>query len=185
MGNMKKRILLAMADGFEEIEAIAPADILRRAGYEVILAGVTGLEVTGAHDIVVKCYQMIEELDTNFDAIILPGGGLGAKNLADSWALNEKLLMIANNGAIVAAICAAPAVVLYPAGLLEGRKAVCYPGSEVNAPNFEFGEERVCVDGNIITSRGPGCAMEFGLAIVEKLSGRELATTLKERMLIK
>lgn len=180
----KIRVLITLADGFEEIEALAPADVLRRAGYEVVLAGVGKKEIVGAHDIKVVADETIDKVGTDFDAILLPGGGLGSKNLAASWDVNEKLLLIANSGAVVAAICAAPAVVLAPTGLLEGRKAVCYPGSEENAPNFEFGTERVCVDGNLITARGPGIAIEFALAIVEKLSNRELAETLEKQMLV-
>lgn len=183
MSRKDTRILVALAEGFEEIEALAPVDIFRRAGYTVVLAGVGGLEIAGAHGIKVRCDQLIEDVDTGFDAMILPGGGLGAKNLAASWDINEKMLLIANNGSIIAAICAAPAVVLGPAGLLEGHKAVCFPGAESSTPHFEFGTERVCVDGNLITARAAGCAIEFALAVVEKLSGAKVADELADRIL--
>lgn len=185
MQNRNIKILVPLAHGCEEVEALGPVDVLRRAGFTVVTAAVGGeLEIVGAHDIVMKADILIEEADTNYDAIVLPGGGKGSQNLADSWTVNEKLLMIANSGAVVAAICAAPPVVLGPAGLLNGRKAVCYPGSEEFYPEFEFGEERVCVDGNLITARGPGVALEFALAIVEKLASKAVSDTLQAQMLI-
>ena len=183
MNKEQTKVLVALAHGFEEIEALAPVDIFRRAGYHVVLAGVNGLQIKGAHDIVVHCDQRIEDVGTDYDAMVIPGGGLGSKNLAASWEVNEKMLLIANNGSLIAAICAAPAVVLGPAGLLEGHKAVCFPGAESNTPGFHFGTDRVCVDGNLITARAAGCAIEFALAVVEKLSGRETADMLAERIL--
>ncbi|MFA7671996.1 MAG: DJ-1 family glyoxalase III [Sphaerochaetaceae bacterium] len=185
MKNKNIKVLVPLANGSEEVEALGPVDVLRRAGFTVVMAAVGGsLEIVGAHEIVIKADILIEDAQTDYDAIVLPGGGLGAQNLASSWAVNEKLLMIANSGSVVAAICAAPPVVLGPAGLLNGRKAVCYPGSEVNYPDFSFGEERVCVDGNLITARGPGVALEFGLAIVEKLASKSVAERLEKQMLI-
>jgi len=177
------KVLVALANGFEEIEAITPIDILRRAGYEVTIAGVDGLEITGAHDIKVHCDILIEDAGIDYQAMLLPGGGLGSKNLAASWAVNEKMLLIANSGAVLAAICAAPAVVLGPAGMLEGHKAVCFPGAEVNMPDFTFGTERVCTDGNLITARAAGCAVEFALAIISKLSGVELSKYIAQTIL--
>lgn len=171
--NGNGRVLMVLAPGFEEMEALTPVDILRRAGLKVVLAGVGSKTITGGHGITVVCDIEIETAGTDFNAIVLPGGGQGSKNLAASWAVNEKLLLIANSGAIVASICAAPAVVLWPTGLLEGRKAVCYPGVEINCPGYTFGNERVCVDGNLITSRAAGCAVEFALMIVEKLAGMD------------
>lgn len=183
MSNSPKRILVAIAEGFEEIEAITPIDLLRRAGYEVVTAGVGGDQIKGAHDLTICCDTTIEEAGTDFDAMILPGGGLGSKNLAASWSVNEKILLIFNSGAVLGAICAAPAVVLGPTGLLDGRKAVCFPGAESFAPNIKFGEERVCVDGNLITARAAGCAIEFSLAIIERLSGGEVAQKISEQIL--
>ncbi|PKL10345.1 MAG: DJ-1 family protein, partial [Spirochaetae bacterium HGW-Spirochaetae-8] len=118
--NGNGRVLIVLAQGFEEMEALVPVDILRRAGLKVVLAGVGSKTITGGHGITVACDTEIEIAGTDFNAIVLPGGGQGSKNLAASWAVNEKLLLIANSGAIVAAICAAPAVVLWPTGLLEG-----------------------------------------------------------------
>jgi 4-methyl-5(b-hydroxyethyl)-thiazole monophosphate biosynthesis len=182
-GNIK--VLVALAEGFEEVEALTPIDLLRRAGFTVVVAGVDGTEIVGTHNITVKADIRIEDAGTDFDAMILPGGGLGSKNLANSWEVNEKMLMIVNSGGILAAICAAPAVVLGPAGLLEGHKAVCYPGAETNTPGFAFGTERVCVDGSLITARAVGCSIEFSLAIIEKLAGSELKDQIAKRILFK
>ena len=180
-----KHVLVVFAEGFEEIEALVPVDILRRAGIDVTMAGVGSNTIEGSNGIKVSCDLLIEDAGTDYDAIVLPGGGVGAKNLAASWDVNEKMLIIANNGAIVAAICASPAVVLYPTGLLEGHKAVCYPGMEEHCPNFTFGTERVCVDGNVITARAAGCALEFSLAIVEALAGRATKETVAASILFK
>ncbi len=177
------RVLIAIAEGFEEVEALTPVDLLRRAGFTVVMAGVDGTEITGAHGITVKCDIAIEDAGIDYDAMILPGGGLGSKNLANSWEVNEKMLMIVNKGAVLAAICAAPAVVLGPAGLLEGHKAVCYPGAESNTPGFTFSTERVCVDGSIITARAAGCAVEFSLAIIEKLADSETSDKVAKAIL--
>ena len=177
------KILVAFAEGFEEIEALVPVDLFRRAGFTVVTAGVGGTEITGAHGITVACDRRIEDVGIEFDAMVLPGGGPGSKNLAASWEVNEKMLMIANSGKVIAAICAAPAVVLGPAGLLEGHKAVCFPGAEANTPGFEFGDERVCVDGNLITARAAGCAIEFALAIIAKLTDAETAKRIGEAIL--
>ncbi len=111
MSSQKVRVLVPLANGFEEIEAITPIDIFRRAGWDVVVAGVGGLEIEGAHGIKVCCDTLIDEVGVDFKAIVLPGGGLGSKNLAESWAINEKMLLIANSGGLIADICAAPAVV--------------------------------------------------------------------------
>ena len=180
---MKKRILVTLAEGFEEIEALTPVDVLRRAGAEVIMAGIDGEVITGGHGIKVVCDARIEDVDTDFDAIILPGGGLGAKNLSESWLTHEKMLLLVNKGALLASICASPAVVLGPAGLLNGHQAVCYPGAEDHTPDFTFSDMRVCVDGNLITAQGAGVAMEFALAIVEHLYDRDLRDSLSASLL--
>ncbi|MBN2860713.1 MAG: DJ-1/PfpI family protein [Sphaerochaetaceae bacterium] len=180
---MKKRVLVTLAEGFEEIEALAPVDILRRAGADVVIAGVDGEVITGGHGIKVVADAKIEDVDTDFDAIILPGGGLGAKNLSESWLTHEKMLLLVNKGALLASICASPAVVLGPAGLLNGHQAVCYPGAEEHAPDFTFSDMRVCVDGNLITAQGAGVAVEFALAIVEHLFDKTLRDSLSRSLL--
>ena len=111
MSSKKVRVLVPLANGFEEIEAITPIDIFRRAGWDVVVAGVGGSEIEGAHGIKVLSDTLIDDVGTDFDGIVLPGGGLGSKNLAESWAVNEKMLLIANSGGLVAAICAALSVI--------------------------------------------------------------------------
>jgi 4-methyl-5(b-hydroxyethyl)-thiazole monophosphate biosynthesis len=171
-----KKLLIALADGFEEIEALLPADLLKRSGVSVDLGGVTGEQVTSAHGITVIPDGLFSELaEQKYDALMLPGGQPGANNLAASLDVNQKLITMLNDGSLVAAICAAPAVVLGKAGLLEGRKATCFPGAESHAPGFTFSKERVVIDGNLITSRGPGTASDFAFAIIEYLLGSETA----------
>ncbi|MDC7222695.1 MAG: DJ-1/PfpI family protein [Spirochaetales bacterium] len=178
-----KKIALLLADGFEEIEAITPADILRRAGVEVLLTGVEGLSVTGAHNMVLEADLTVDELPHDLDGIVLPGGMPGAANIAASEEAVKVIKRIYNDSELVGAICAAPAVVLGGAGLLEGREFTCYPGFEAQVTGAKFSEERVVRDSNLITSRGPGTAAEFSLALVEYLVGKEKARELKRRTL--
>lgn len=179
---MKKAVVF-LADGFEEIEALAPIDLLRRAGAQVVVAGAAGLKAKGAHGVVVLCDAEARSLEGPFDCAVCPGGMPGAANLAASWPVNEILVTTAASGGVVGAICAAPAVVLGPAGLLDGHEAVCYPGMEKAFPDFAFGEERVLVSGNIITGRGPGCAVEFALSLVEALYGEAARATVARGIL--
>lgn len=183
---MKKTVLIVLADGFEEIEAITPIDVLRRAGLEVIVAGVGKREVTGAHEIAVETDLMIEQYQGNPDAIVLPGGMPGAENLQKSEALKNMLQKMKRSGKLIAAICASPAVVLAPNGILDGKKATCYPGFENElGPKVKFSIERVITDGSVITSRGPGTAMEFSLELVSQLVSPEKAEQLAQKMVVK
>ena len=185
MSDRKIRVLVVLAHGFEEMEALTPVDLLRRSGMDVVIAGVDDKIIIGGHDISIVTDVLIDDVGIDYDAIILPGGGVGAKNLSDSWLVHEKMLMIANAGGLVASICASPAVVLGPSGLLNGHKAVCYPGSEVHTPDFNFSTERVCVDGNLITSRAAGCATEFALAIIEHLLDKHARDKVAKAILFK
>lgn len=181
---MKKKAVVALADGFEEIEAVTPIDILRRAGLEVIIAGIDKREIVSARGLRVAADVVLMENQESADALVLPGGGLGAVNLQKAQAVKKLILRMNEEKKIIAAICASPAVVLAPLGVLKGRKATCYPGCEKDfAPTTFFSEERVIVDGHIITSRGPGSAAEFSLAIVETLLGKEEALKLTRQML--
>jgi len=182
----QKKVLLVLADGFEEIEAITPIDVLRRAGLEVIVAGVGKTEVEGAHGVKVKADMDLEQYNDIPDAIILPGGMPGAENLSKSQKLARLLDKINQQGKLIGAICAAPALVLSPRGILDGRKATCYPTFEQKfGSSTTFLEERVVQDGHIITSRGPGSALEFALEIVEKLVDAQTARKLSEATLLK
>ncbi|MEE8359798.1 MAG: DJ-1 family glyoxalase III [Candidatus Omnitrophota bacterium] len=181
---MKKRAVVILADGFEETEAVASIDILRRADIETVVCGLRDKTVNGAHDIKMIADTTLEELKGPIDALVLPGGMPGAENLAKSKKVADMIRDAHKRGALVAAICASPALVLAPTGILKGKKATCYPGMEGDlGKGVFFTEERVVVDGNIITSRGPGTALAFALAIVEKLAGVESAKTHKERTL--
>ncbi len=183
---MKKTVLVVLADGFEEIEAITPIDVLRRAGLEVIVAGVGKREVTGAHDITVETNIILEQYQEVPDAIVLPGGMPGAENLSKSQALGDVLQKMKKAGKIIGAICAAPAVVLSPAGFLDGKKATCFPGFEDQlSSKVIFLEDRVVRDGQIITSRGAGTALEFSLEIVSQLVGPEAAKKIAQAVLAK
>ncbi len=183
---MSKKVLVILADGFEEIEAVTPIDVLRRAGLEVTLAGVSGKTITGAHGIKFQTDIILDDYKGLPDAVVLPGGLPGAKNLGESKKVMELVRQMNSQKKLVGAICAAPALVLAPAGILNGRKATCYPGFEKNfPPPVSFSGERVVVDEHIITSRGPGSALEFALELVEQLAGKEKAQTLKEGLLVK
>ena len=183
---MGKKVLVVLAEGFEEIEAITPIDILRRAELEVTVAGLSGRTVSGAHGIKFQTDTTFDEYQSLPDALILPGGMPGSRNLGESKKLAELIKKMDSQKKVVGAICAAPALALAPTGILNGKKATCYPGFEKNfSPAVNFSSERVVVDGNIITSRGPGSALEFALELVEKLAGKEKAEALGEGLLVK
>lgn len=183
---MAKRAIVCLADGFEEIEAITPIDLLKRAGVEVDVAGVGKKTITANHGLVVQADDEFSRLASSneYDCIVLPGGQPGADNIAASKDIHQMLVeMLGDEKKLVAAICAAPAAVLGKAGLLEGRKATCFPGAESYAPDVEFLTEPVVIDGNLITSRGPGLAADFSFAIIEKLVDKEAADRIKKRSL--
>jgi 4-methyl-5(b-hydroxyethyl)-thiazole monophosphate biosynthesis len=174
------RILVLLADGFEEIEAITVVDVLRRASIEVDTVGITGAWVTGSHGIKVMADKKISEVDIEkYDGIVLPGGSKGVENLARSSKVKEFLEKMNEKGKLIAAICAAPSV-LAKFHILDNKRATIYPGMERELPYPR--DERVVVDENVITSQGPGTAIEFSLAIVEKLLGREKAWELKDQL---
>lgn len=177
------KAILVLAEGFEEIEAVTPADILRRAGVEVELVGLEARDVTGSHGITIRADRVLGERE-DADAIILPGGLPGAENLAASPRLARLLKAQAQRGKVVAAICASPGCVLAKHGLLDGRRATGYPGFEKRFPaSATFVAEPVVRDGAILTSRGPGTAFAFGLALARELAGAEKAEELARGML--
>lgn len=178
---MPKAILL-LAEGFEEIEAVTVLDVLRRAGVLVTAAALTGLHVKGAHEIVVQADVSLDDVEGNdFDALILPGGQPGSTNLQrDPRVLSLVRRFVAKNK-LTAAICAAP-IVLESAGVLAGRRATSYPGNEL--PSARFEQSAVVEDGSIVTSRGPGTAIDFALALVRRLCGAEVADQQREKMLV-
>lgn len=179
------KVLVPLANGFEEIEAVTVIDILRRAGIEVVIAAIFKKNVAGAHDINIKADAHLEDINlSEFDAIILPGGLPGAEHLAKSVKLQKILQNMDKNKKIVAAICAAPWA-LATSNILK-NSYTCYPSFEkiINHPGYNPNED-VVVDQNIITSRGPATAMVFALTIVEKLKGKEICEKLKNDLLFK
>ena len=183
---MSKKILVLLAEGFEEIEAVTIIDVLRRAELDVTVAGVGGKSITGAHRLTIQADILIHQYQGIPDAIILPGGMPGAQHLADSKEVQDLIKKTSQSQKIVGAICAAPALALSKAGVLAGKRATCYPGFEQHFPDtVQQSTDRVVIDGNIITSRGPGTALEFALALVEKLAGPQTAAALQKGMLVK
>ncbi|MBQ2256587.1 MAG: DJ-1/PfpI family protein [Clostridia bacterium] len=168
-------VYLFLANGFEEIEALAPLDVLRRAGVPVTTVGVGGDSILGAHGIRVQA-DIPDTMyrDSAPDMIILPGGMPGSGNLDHSRVVDAALRAGAKNGAYLCAICAAP-MVLGKRGYLQGKRAVCYPGFEEYLDGARVTDARVECDGKVITSKGMGAALEFGLALVEVLCGKEKA----------
>jgi 4-methyl-5(b-hydroxyethyl)-thiazole monophosphate biosynthesis len=197
---MKKAIVL-LADGFEDVEAVTPIDYLKRAGIEVTTVSTSdnssqdGLIVTSSWgkikliaDTTLK--ELINNENNLWDAIIIPGGLPGATNLAASKETSELIKKMASAGKLICAICASPVVVLSPLGLLEGKKYTCYPGIEKKVFDTAQGgeashlkglwsDDKVVVDGNIITSQGAGTSGLFAIAIIEKLidetAGKKIA----------
>lgn len=176
-------IYLFLANGFEEIEALCPLDLLRRAGLEVTTVGIGSDRVQGSHGITVEA-DIPEGMyaDAAPDMVILPGGMPGARHLDESRTVDVALKAAARRGAFIAAICAAP-MVLGHRGLLAGKRATCFPGFEGELEGAELAGERVVRDGNVITAAGMGVALEFGLALVAALKGEQAADELRRAVL--
>jgi protein deglycase len=180
-----KKVLIHLADGFEEIEAITPVDVLRRAGCEVVTVSVTGKhEVIGAHGVTMLADKLFVESDyEHADLILLPGGQPGSNNLNRHEGLKKQITIFYQQHKLIAAICAAP-LVLGSTGILKGKKATCYPGVESQLTGATCTGKDVEVDGNIITGKGPGLAMRFSLTLVEKLVDKNKADELRGAMII-
>lgn len=173
---MTKTALIAVANGTEEIEAVTIVDVLRRAGVEVKIASITAaheLQITGAHGIKLTADCSIDDCaNLDWDLIVVPGGMPGAEHLAESLVLDALLRSQAAKGKLYAAICAAPALVLGSKGLLKDKIATGHPMFQQNLEAKELNSEsRVVVDGNCITSQGPGTSLDFALELVEQLCG--------------
>lgn len=166
-------VLVPLAPGFEEIEAVTVIDLLRRAGIDVVVASLDGSPVTGSHAIqVTPDLGLDEALQRELDMVVLPGGLPGADNLEADTRVMELLRRMADSERFTAAICAAPRV-LAAAGLLDGKRATSYPGflDEGSTPGLHIENHPVVRDGKVITSRGAGTAMDFALALIEVLQG--------------
>lgn len=173
-------LYMFFADGFEEVEAVAALDVVRRAGIEIKSVGVGNKTVKGSHGIEIICDIADSEVtpDKELSGIILPGGMPGTTNLLSSKKVNEFIDFCSENNLLLAAICAAP-MILGRKGLLNERNAVCFPGFEDELAGAEISEEFVCTDGNIITAKGMGSAINFGLAITSYFKGTAAADSLK------
>lgn len=177
-------LYMYFADGFEEVEAIAALDVIRRAKIDIASVGVGSKTVTGSHNVTIKTdLDDVEAAFTGLDGIILPGGMPGTKNLLASDRVNRAIDFCASQGKLICAICAAP-MILGKKGLLEGREAICFPGFESELSGAVISDKYVCRDGNIITAKGMGSAVEFGLAIVAYFKGEEFASELRSTLQI-
>jgi 4-methyl-5(b-hydroxyethyl)-thiazole monophosphate biosynthesis len=183
---MNKKVLVPIANGTEELEAVGIIDTLRRAGADVAVASVQELQITSCCETKIIADKHISAcMNEEYDLIVLPGGLPGAEYLRDSEELTQLLKKQAENGKYYAAICAASVVVLQHHGLLKGKKATVNPALSDKLKNSEAIEQRVVVDGNCITSRARGTVLEFSLQLVENLFGKDKANELKSSMLFK
>ena len=179
-------VYMLLGTGFEEMEAIAPLDLLRRAGVDVMTVGVTGKTVFGGHNIGIEADILIDEIDlTNLDMIILPGGLGGVASARASKAALDALDFAWKNDKFVAAICAGPTV-LADLGITNGKNATCYPGCENGMGTANMISDAACVrDGKLITGTSAGCAIPFGLALIEALKGKEAADAIARQIVIR
>lgn len=180
-----KKVALFLADGFEEIEALATIDILRRADIEVQTVSISGgKNVTGAHNVTVLTDAIFGETDfSQTEVLVLPGGMPGAKNLNEHEDLRKLLADFHAQGKDIAAICAAP-MILGGLGILKGKRATCYPGFEPELVGAKVTEESVVADENIITGKGPGLAFDFALRLVEKIAGVSVRKEVQSGLLL-
>ncbi len=177
-------IYMFLANGFEEVEALMPLDLMRRAGLEVTTVGVGGKDITGSHGITVKADITDSDLADNApECVILPGGMPGTKNLDASPVVHKALDDALENNSLICAICAAP-MILGKRGILRGKKATCFPGFEEYLEGADVGG-RAVRDGRVITGIGMGAALEFGIEIVAAIKGREEAEKLAAAVLAK
>ena len=177
------KVYVFLADGFETVEALAPVDVMRRAGLQVTTVSIMGRSnVVSAQNVTVVADLLFE--DVVFDdasALVLPGGGVGTDNFSAHEPLRALLVDACSRGLLVAAICAAP-MVFGRIGILKGKKATCYPGCESDLFDAEYTAAAVEQDGNIITACGPGASFDFGFAIIERFCGAGVVETLRSQM---
>lgn len=177
-------IYVFLAQGFEEVEALAPIDLLRRCGKEVITVGVNDNIIVGSHNIPIVTDTITQEikLDDTLEMIVLPGGMPGTINLENNPAVQEAIDFCVKNDKFIGAICAAPSILGHK-GILKNKKAVCFEGFENQLEGADISKDSVMADGNIITARGAGVAIQFGLKLVEVLISKERSDTLKAAIL--
>lgn len=182
-----KKVILFLAEGFEEVEALTVVDYLRRKNINVDTVSITeDNKVKGAHEIVVLADKIINDIKDidDYDAVIIPGGLPGATNLRDNDKVIDVVKKVNENGKLISAICAGP-IVLERAGVINGKNVTSYPGFEDDLKNGIYIEKNVVRDGNIITARGPALAVDFAIEIIRYLLGEEKAEELKKDILYK
>ena len=179
-------VYMLLGTGFEETEAITPLDLLRRAGEKVLTVGINGKIVYGGHGIGVEADITLDEMDlTDLNMIVLPGGLGGVASVRASEQAMEALRFAWDNGKFVAAICAGPTV-LADLKITDGKNATCYPGCESGMGSANMVADAACVrDGNLITGTSAGCAVKFGLALVEALQGEAAAAAIAQQIVIR
>lgn len=179
-------VYVFLGTGFEETEAIAPIDLMRRAGLEVITVGIQGKTISGGHNIPFVADITLEEMDlTRMDMLMLPGGLGGVSSVMGCEKALDAVRFAYENGKWVAAICAAPTVLAH-LGITDGKHATCYPGCEKDMGSAIMEENKAfVVDGKVITGTSAGCAIPFGLALVEALCGREKADEVAQQIVIR
>jgi len=183
---MTRKVLVPVADGTEEIEAVCIIDVLRRAGTDVTVASVNDLQITASRGVKLVADKLIAAcMQDTYDLIVLPGGIPGAENLRDSEELTQLLRQQKEADRLYGAICAAPAVVLEHHGLIGNLKATCHPAFADRLSDSAGDSARVVVDGRCVTSQGPGTALEFAVELVALLYGREKAKEVADPMIMK
>lgn len=178
-------VYMLLGTGFEETEAVAPLDLLRRAGIETLTVGLNGKTVYGGHNIGIEADITIDRLDlTNMDMIVLPGGLGGVASIRGSQAAMDAIRFAYENDLFVAAICAGPTV-LADLGITDGKNAVCYPGCETQMGTAKIENTAAIRDGKVITGTSAGCATAFGLELIRALKGDDVAATVKNQIVIR
>ena len=178
-------VYLLLGTGFEETEAIAPLDLLRRAGVSVATVGLNGKVIYGSHGIGVEADLEIGEMDlTNLEMIILPGGLGGVASIRACSAAMDAVRFAWENDKFTAAICAGPTV-LADLGITDGKNATCYPGCEAQMGSANMVQEAAVIDGKLITGTSAGCAVSFGLALIAALKGQQEADRIKKQIVIR
>ena len=179
-----QKVLVPLAEGFEEIEAVTMIDVLRRAEIKVVVAALAGNVVMGAHGIAIQADRLLDDIDEDeFAAIVLPGGMPGSRHLREHDGLLQILRQMNEKKKWIGAICAAPTVIK-AAGIIEGRQMTSYPAYENDLEEAVYCQDSVVVDENLVTSRGPGTALIFSLQMVSLLAGEEKAAELTKAMLV-
>lgn len=168
-------VYIILGTGFEDVEAVAPCDILRRGGVKVQFAGIGGREITGSNGVTVRADCTVEEMDLDaMEMVVLPGGMGGVRSILGSETALNAVRHAWENGRFVAAICAAPTI-LARLGVTDGKQAVCYPGLEDQMGSARMQDANAVRDGRLVTGRAPGAALDFGLLLLETLKGAETA----------